>query len=255
MIMTENLATDSQGLISRINENETYEKRSYDEWFLENLSPSLQDGVSVLDIGCGVGKQALMLAKMFPGVKFTAVDLSEDSLTFVNDQIQQDGLNNIGTVLSDIDDTQRYLQGSEFDVIYSSYAFYYSTSMVDRLRTYRSHLSPQGKIMLFGPGRKSNQEIISLINSLTHEGYVSDYTDFISLPDVEPLRDLYKIAFREFDNEVNFPTFESFGNWFRSSELSNCFPLEKLEGKINEIIGSNDGFVLTKQTVALLLDV
>ena len=53
------------------------------------------DGTTVLEAGCGVGAQTVIIAQRNPGCRFVSVDLSEPSLETATNLIQSEGLNNV----------------------------------------------------------------------------------------------------------------------------------------------------------------
>jgi protein-L-isoaspartate O-methyltransferase len=52
-------------------------------------------GSQVLEAGCGIGAQTLILARNSPGALITSVDISEDSLRFAEERIRQEGIRNV----------------------------------------------------------------------------------------------------------------------------------------------------------------
>lgn len=52
-------------------------------------------GSRVLEAGCGIGAQSVILAKNSPGALITSVDISEDSLKCAGKKIRQEGITNV----------------------------------------------------------------------------------------------------------------------------------------------------------------
>jgi len=52
-------------------------------------------GSRVLEAGCGIGAQTVILAKNSPGALITSVDISEDSLKRAEERIRQEGIMNV----------------------------------------------------------------------------------------------------------------------------------------------------------------
>jgi len=52
-------------------------------------------GTHVLEAGCGVGAQTIILARNSPDTKFTAVDLEENSLRAARDRVSSEGFTNV----------------------------------------------------------------------------------------------------------------------------------------------------------------
>src|SRR5512139_2470131 len=59
-------------------------------------------GSNVLEAGCGVGAQSIILARNSPNAKFTAVDLSEESLRAAKERVSSLGFKNVTFHQSDI---------------------------------------------------------------------------------------------------------------------------------------------------------
>ncbi|TFH32425.1 MAG: class I SAM-dependent methyltransferase, partial [Anaerolineales bacterium] len=60
------------------------------------------EGSKVLEAGCGVGAQTIILARNSPNAKFTAVDLSEESLLAAKERVYLHGFTNVTFHRSDI---------------------------------------------------------------------------------------------------------------------------------------------------------
>jgi SAM-dependent methyltransferase len=52
-------------------------------------------GTHVLEAGCGIGAQTVILAKNSPGAQITSVDISEDSLIRAKENVMREGITNV----------------------------------------------------------------------------------------------------------------------------------------------------------------
>ncbi len=59
-------------------------------------------GSNVLEAGCGVGAQTVVLARNSPNAKFTSVDVSEESLRAAKERVSSQGFTNVAFHQSDI---------------------------------------------------------------------------------------------------------------------------------------------------------
>src|SRR3990172_11393179 len=59
-------------------------------------------GSNVLEAGCGVGAQTIILARNSPDANFTAIDLSEESLRAAKERVFSQGFTNVTFHQSDI---------------------------------------------------------------------------------------------------------------------------------------------------------
>lgn len=53
------------------------------------------EGSRVLEAGCGIGAQTVILARNSPGAHITSLDISEDSLKRAEEKIQKEGITNV----------------------------------------------------------------------------------------------------------------------------------------------------------------
>ena len=59
-------------------------------------------GSRVLEAGCGIGAQTVILARNSPGAQITSVDISEDSIKRAEEKIRQEGITNVSFRQGDI---------------------------------------------------------------------------------------------------------------------------------------------------------
>jgi SAM-dependent methyltransferase len=59
-------------------------------------------GSLVLEAGCGIGAQTIILAKNNPGARITSVDISEDSLKRAQENVRREGIANVAFRQGDI---------------------------------------------------------------------------------------------------------------------------------------------------------
>jgi SAM-dependent methyltransferase len=53
------------------------------------------EGSRVLEAGCGIGAQTVILARNSPGARITSVDISKDSLERAQEKVRQEGITNV----------------------------------------------------------------------------------------------------------------------------------------------------------------
>jgi SAM-dependent methyltransferase len=59
-------------------------------------------GSRVLEVGCGIGAQTVILARNSPGARIMSVDISEESLQRAGEKIRQEGITNVAFRQGDI---------------------------------------------------------------------------------------------------------------------------------------------------------
>lgn len=98
--------TDARALIPRP------ETEELAEWIAKHVT--LEDGASILDMGCGSGVLGLSLAADFPKAEATLVDVSREALLLARENGGFTGIENVSFVQSDLFSD---LTGQEFDLI------------------------------------------------------------------------------------------------------------------------------------------
>lgn len=101
-------------------------------------------GSRVLEAGCGVGAQTILLASNNPGVKFTSVDLSRESLLAARERVASAGFTNVTFHQGDI---FRLPYGDDdFDHVFVCFVLEHLPDPVDALRRLRRVLKPGGTL-------------------------------------------------------------------------------------------------------------
>lgn len=88
---------------------------------VEGLTPALQQGIEVLDLGCGSGRALMRMAETFPNSRFTGYDFSSEAIANANADAQLRKLNNIQFQVKDaatLDECDRYDFITTFDAIH-----------------------------------------------------------------------------------------------------------------------------------------
>ncbi|MBT3046755.1 MAG: methyltransferase domain-containing protein [Candidatus Thiodiazotropha sp. (ex Clathrolucina costata)] len=81
----------------------------------------LEQGIDVLDVGCGRGKALLLLAKAFPDSRFTGYDFSREAIDWARQEAERQGLSNLFFEVRDaatIDERDAYDWIVTFDAIH-----------------------------------------------------------------------------------------------------------------------------------------
>lgn len=103
---------------------------------IRELEPD--DGQTVLELGCGTGRNLIAAAKKYPAVHFYGVDISEEMLSVARANILKAGLQNRITVASGdatAIDTARVFGIPQFDRVF----FSYSLSMIPPWKEAMTH--------------------------------------------------------------------------------------------------------------------
>jgi SAM-dependent methyltransferase len=197
-----------------LNNNSRY---NLEDWIIEQAD--IKSGMSILDIGCGTGKQIKAIQKRFNS-RIIGIDISLDGLDFSNDS----------TTLICGDFDQNIISG-KFDRILSTYAIYYSKDMLGTINKYQKMLNPNGMLFLAGPADGTNMEVYSIVNSLIDQlGIKVEHrstTDFLSAAEIEGER-------VKLNNHVHFDSPKHVMEWW-SNHNSYIEELhEQVENKLPE---------------------
>lgn len=101
-------------------------------------------GVSVLEAGCGVGAQTIILSNNNPGAQFTSFDIAFDSLTKAKGLITQEGKTNVDFHSGDI--YHLPFDQNAFDHLFVCFVLEHLKDPLAALHSLKSHLKPGGTI-------------------------------------------------------------------------------------------------------------
>ena len=85
------------------------------------LREKLEQGIEVLDVGCGAGRALNLMADLFPNSRFLGVDFSEEAISMARDNAREKGVTNARFEVKDAADmgyTDAYHLVTTFDAIH-----------------------------------------------------------------------------------------------------------------------------------------
>lgn len=153
----------------------------FDEWFLSHLP--LKDGISILDLGCGSCRHLKKIQQRY-NCELAGVDLNP--------------CDDFDVKICSIDD---YVPNKHYDVIMSSYAFYYSDNMIERMMFFKDFTD---FMFICGFGAGSNNEI----------NCIPAVQDFVNIEDVK--KNHSKLETFRLKNKIIFNTKDEFCLWWRN---------------------------------------
>lgn len=106
-------------------------------------------GVSVLEVGCGVGAQTIILAEMSPGAALTCIDLSAPSLDEARRRTEAAGMGDITFLQADVLDLpagEGPLSAGSFDHVFVCFLLEHLADPSTALMNLRDMLKPGGTI-------------------------------------------------------------------------------------------------------------
>lgn len=81
------------------------------------LVQQLEQGIRVLDVGCGRGRAMNLLAERYPNSQFTGVDLSREAIEYANHEANQKGLTNVRFIVQDVTDLDQEPFDAQYDLV------------------------------------------------------------------------------------------------------------------------------------------
>lgn len=211
--------------------------------------------MSILDLGCGTGKQIFRLADHVSRTGFIlGLDLSDQAIDEVNKKAKVEHLSQIRTILGSIDKSKDLLKGYTFDLILSSYAIYYAKNMRGVLCDLKHMLNSNGEIFVCGPGKGTNQEMTDLINGI---GYLPNIKaelldDFIDEPTIKEIATYYSESKTVIlSNKIMFDSAGAVMQWWRN-HVSFIPEMHYVVKKaLTRHFDHKDKFILTKNILGV----
>jgi len=119
---------------------------------MPGLMPRLEQGIDVLDVGCGRGRAIMRLAEAFPASRFTGYDLSEEAVAYANRVAAEMDLDNIHFVERDL---THWDEPDSFDWIMAFDAIHDQARPDKVLAAVRRALRPRGMFLMQDIGLSS----------------------------------------------------------------------------------------------------
>jgi len=146
----EDYGADGVEALDLINRGQ-YEQRFAAQWLksLPETVERLQQGGRVLDVGCGVGRVALTLARAFPEAEVVGLDLDPESIRQAQAAAAAEGL---GARVRFLAKTTGALGNEEkFDLVTACDCVHDFSAPVETLREMRALLKPDGVLLAIEP--------------------------------------------------------------------------------------------------------
>lgn len=105
-----------------------------------------EKGSRVLEVGCGVGAQSLILLRRNPGIQLTCLDINPDSLELARRNLRAAGYTDVEFLEGDVTDPSS-LPGS-FDHVFVCFVLEHLPDPVQALRNLGQMLKPGGSLTL-----------------------------------------------------------------------------------------------------------
>ena len=151
--------TDVEALKNRISAHSRFGSKDINEWIFHHLE--LDSGQSVLDLGCGVGKQSIPMAKLVgPHGSILSIDIAAEALGALMKEAAKEGIADRITPLNcNLDDTPSHLSSRQFDRALSAYALYYAQHPEIVINAVYNAMKDDGIFFFCGPSKDNNREL------------------------------------------------------------------------------------------------
>lgn len=206
----------TEDLATRISIHEKYGSRDIDKWMLELLQPA--KGSSILDVGCGAGKQLKAYYEYLKGeAEITGGDVSQDLLKQARELNTEIGEN---LNIRELDFNKPFnFEDGRFDLLSCCFAIYYAADIPFTIREMHRVLKSGGRLFSTGPMPENKQLFYDVIKEATGKPippmpgssrYASEILDSI--------RAIFSnVEVHIFENPLIFDSFDPFMDYTRAS--------------------------------------
>jgi 2-polyprenyl-3-methyl-5-hydroxy-6-metoxy-1,4-benzoquinol methylase len=112
------------------------------------LTDRLEEGIRVLDAGCGRGRIVNRLAESYPRSRFVGMDLSVEAVDRAREEASEKGLTNIEFATADLSDFDDTAEPESFDLITTFDAVHDQARPLNVLRGIHRALKPDGVYLM-----------------------------------------------------------------------------------------------------------
>jgi len=112
------------------------------------LNKKLEQGIKVLDIGCGRGRALNLLAALYPNSMFVGFDLSPEAIAYATQESQQQGLSNITFEIKDVTDFNQGNPQTQYDFITTFDAVHDQAKPLNVLKGINNYLKQDGVYLM-----------------------------------------------------------------------------------------------------------
>ena len=105
----------------------------------------LEDGQTILELGCGWGSLSLFMAILYPNAKITSVSNSKSQRAYIMGEVKRYGLNNLEVITADMND---FTTEGQFDRIVSVEMFEHMANWRGLLERAHGWLKSDGRLFL-----------------------------------------------------------------------------------------------------------
>ncbi len=153
-------------LLARINIHEKFGARNIDDWMIETVP--LKEGMHILDVGCGAGKQCFSYFDTLHGnTQIVGGDVSEELLAKAKEENRRRGTD---IVFTELDFNKPFaFDDDSFDLASCSFAIYYAENIPFTIKEMHRVLKPGGYLFTTGPMPENKKTFYDIIKEATNK--------------------------------------------------------------------------------------
>jgi ubiquinone/menaquinone biosynthesis C-methylase UbiE len=206
----------TKDLATRIDIHSKFGARDIDQWMLDIIA--LKPGLTILDVGCGSGKQCFSYYDTLKGqASITGGDVSEELL---NQARAENDKRKSGMKYVHLDFNHQFpFESSKFDFVSCCFAVYYAENFSFTIGEMFRVTKPGGRLFTTGPMPENKKLFYDIIKEATHKpippmpGSSRYSTEFLST-----IKSLYSsVELHIFENPLTFTTVEPYVDYTRAS--------------------------------------
>lgn len=214
--------TDAAALTRRIEAHGKYGSNDLNDWIFGLLV--LREGLSILDLGCGTGKQTIPMANAVGETgRLFSVDLSQDALNLLSTSARELGLERrITACCSALDDLEQHLPPGAFDVVLACYSLYYGRDSAKVFDTVHRALRAGGVFLFCGPAKDNNFELKRFHYALDGQRTPAETGAAVFMEETGPYlarRRFRRVEIFRFENPLRFDSAEALYRYWSSYNL------------------------------------
>jgi ubiquinone/menaquinone biosynthesis C-methylase UbiE len=245
-------ATSSAKLNTRLNNNQKFSKRNFQEWQLSNFAVSV--GLKVLDVGCGTGAQTIPIASLIgESGSVSALDYSAESISTLRSNAKT---TNIEAYAADMNDLETVIfekfTCKSYDLIQSTYALYYADNPLSVLDVMRSFLDKDGRLIITVPDTPHGMVSLAARFSEVPAQTIESITFGRQVLEPYFRKHFWNVSIHLFHNLVEVNSVEDFMEMYRATTYYAVEAEGPISAYIQECITANGSFSYEKNAMMIV---
>lgn len=115
---------------------------------IPGLTDKLENGIKVLDMGCGRGRALLMMAELFPKSTFKGLDLSDEAISWARNEAKNRDFKNVEFEIRDVSDFDQTAEPDAYDFVTTFDAVHDQAKPLAVLKGINRTLKPGGTYLM-----------------------------------------------------------------------------------------------------------